>query len=79
MVAVALAFAPLGASLLMTISKEVAFGALKFRFRAILAEMPFLLTVETFVFAACLYSIYVHGVRVPCLGLFHCSFLYEFE
>ena len=61
---VALAFAPLGASLLVATSEEVTLGALKFRFRAIFAEMPFLLTVKAFVFAACLYGIDVHGVRI---------------
>ena len=79
LVAISLALAPLGASLLVTTSEEVALGALKFRFWAILAEMPFLLTVETCIFAACLYSIDVHGIRVPSLGPFHHSFLYELK
>ena len=79
LVAVALAFAPLGASLLVTISKEVTLWALKFRFQAIFAEMPFLLTIETFVFATCLYSVNVHGIRVPCLGPFCRSFLNEIK
>ena len=77
--AVALAFAPLEASLLMTTSEEVAFRALKFGFWAVFAEIPFLLTVEAFIFAACLHGINVHGIRVFCFGPFHCSFLYEFE
>ena len=63
----------------MTTSEEVTFRALKFRFRAIFAEMPFLLTVETFVFAACLYGIDVHGVRVPRFGPFRRSLFNEFE
>ena len=75
--AVALAFAPLGASLLVTTSKEMALGALKFRFRAVFAEMPFLLTVETFVFATCLHGIDIHGVRVFPADPFRRSFLYE--
>ena len=62
--AVALAFAPLGASFLMSTSKEVTFRALKLWLQTIFAEMPFLLTVETFVFATCLYGINVHGIRV---------------
>ena len=69
--ALALAFAPLGAGLLVSTSEEVALRALKFRFQAVFAEMPFLLTVETFIFAACLYGINIHGVRVLLLDLFH--------
>ena len=61
----------------MTTSKEVTLRALKFRFRAVFAEMPFLLTVEAFIFAACLYSIDVHGVRVLLLDPLRRSFLYE--
>ena len=61
----------------MTTSKEVTLGALKFRFRAVFAEMPFLLTVETFILAACLYGIDVHGIRVFLLDPFRRSFLYE--
>ena len=63
----------------MTTSEEVALEALKFGFRTVFAEMPFLLTVETFIFAACLYGIDVHGVRVSCLGPFRRSLLDEFE
>ena len=63
----------------MSTSEEVTFMALKFGFWAIFAEMPFLLTVKTFVFAACFYGIDIHSVRVPCLGPFRCSFLNEFE
>ena len=76
---IALAFAPLGASLLVTTSEEVALGALEFRFWAIFAEMPFLLTAGTFIFATCLYGINVHGIRVSCLGSFCHSFLNKFE
>ena len=76
---VALAFTSLGAGLLVTTSEEVALGALKFWFRAVFAEVPLLLTVETFIFAACLYSIDVHGVRVFRFGPFRRSFLNEFE
>ena len=49
--AITLTLAPLGASLLVTTSEEVALWALKFGFGAILAEMPSLPTVETFIFA----------------------------
>ena len=61
----------------MSSSEEVTLGALKFGFRAIFAEMPFLLTVETLVLAACLYGIDVHGIRVFLLDPFHRSFLNE--
>ena len=63
----------------MTTSEEVTFGALKFWLRAVFAEVPFLLTVETFVLAACLYGVNIHGVRVLRLAPFHRSFLNEFE
>ena len=79
LVAIALAFAPLRAGLLVTTSEEVALGALKFGFQAIFAEVPLLLTVETFVLAACLYGINVHGIRVFLLDPFCCSFLYEIK
>ena len=79
LVALALAFAPFGASLLVTSSEEVALRALKFRFRAVFAKMPFLLTVEAFVFAACLYGINVHGIRVLLPDPFCHSFLYEIK
>ena len=65
LVAIALAFALLGAGLLVTTSKEVTLRALKFGFWTVFAEMPFLLKVETFVFATGLYSINVHGVKQP--------------
>ena len=72
---IALAFASLRAGFLMAASEEVAFGALKFGFRAVFAKMPFLLTVETFIFATCLNGVDVHGVRVFLLDLFRRSFL----
>ena len=77
LVAISLAFSSLGAGFLVTTSKEVALGTLKFGFRAIFSDMPFLLTVETFILATCLYGIYVHGVRVFLLDPFCRSFLYE--
>ena len=61
----------------MATSEEVTFRALKFGFRAIFAKMPFLLTVETFVLATCLYGIDVHGVRVFLLDPFRCPLLNE--
>ena len=72
-----LSFALFGACFLVTTSKEVAFWAFLLRRWAVLAEMSFLLTVETFIFAACFGSIDIHGVRVFLLDLFHCSFLNE--
>ena len=61
----------------MTTSEEVALRALKFWLRTVFAEVPFLLTVKAFIFAACLYGIDVHGVRVFPANPFHRSFLYE--
>ena len=61
----------------MATSEEVTFGALKFRFRAVFAEMPFLLTVEAFILAACLYGIDIHGVRIFLFDPFRRSFLNE--
>ena len=76
---ITLSFAPLGAILLVTTFKEVALGTLQLGLRAVFAKMPFLLAVETFVFAACLDGINVHGIRVPCLSPFHHSCLNAFE
>ena len=75
--AVALAFASLGAGFLVTTSEEVTLRALKFWLQTVLAKLPFLLTVKTFIFATCLHGIDVHGVRVFLLDPFRHSFLNE--
>ena len=64
------AFAPSGAVLLMAAAKELAFTALQLGLLAFFGKV-FSTTVEAFAIAA-LGSINVHGVRVPCLGLFCC-------
>ena len=71
------AFAPSGAALLMTTTKELAFAALQLQLLTFFGEV-FSAAVEAFVIAAP-DGIDVHGVRVPCLGPFCRPRLYEIE
>ena len=65
------AFAPLGAVLFMTATKELAFAALQLWLFAFFGEV-FSTAVEAFTIAAP-GGVDVHGIRVPCLGPFCCS------
>ena len=62
------AFAPLGTVFLVTTAEELAFATLQLWLLTFFGEV-FSATVEAFVIATP-GGIDVHGVRVPCLGLF---------
>ena len=69
-VGLAAAFAPSGPVLLMTAAKELALTALQLWLLTFFGKV-FSAVVKAFVIAA-LGGINIHGVRVPCLGLFCC-------
>ena len=58
-----------GTVLLMTATEELAFATLQLWLLAFFGEV-FSATVEAFIIATP-GGVNVHGVRVPCLGLFH--------
>ena len=70
-------FAPSGAVLLMTATKELALTALQLWLLTFFGEV-FFATVEAFVIAAP-GGINIHGIRVPRLGPFRCSWFYEIK
>ena len=65
------AFAPMGAVLLLTAAKEFTFAALQLWLLVFFGKV-LSAAVEAFVIAT-LGGINVHGIRVLCLGPFHCS------
>ena len=65
------ALALMGTVLLVTTAEEFAFAALQLWFFAFFCKV-FTSAIEALVVAA-LGSIDVHGIRVLCLGPFHCS------
>ena len=67
------AFAVAGAVLLVPTTKELTFVALQHQLLAFFGEVVSA-AVEAFIVAAP-DSVNVHGIQVPCLGLFCCSCL----
>ena len=65
------AFAPLGAVFLMTTAEKLALAALQLWLLTFFGEV-FSTTVEAFTISAP-DGVNIHGIRVPCLGSFHCS------